>query len=512
VNSFGIVTVVPFVIGIGIILWQEEVLIPLLGALVLGGIMLSKFNPLLGLYNTAGDLILGSLLNVRNIVLIIVIGEVLVLYAVLNRYGFINVFSKKIGRKIRTASSLEIAVFSSSLLVFIDRHLSTLLVGVFSKPLVEKKSLSPIKHAYLLSAVSSSVATLIPFTLLTPVILTAIGTGFKGLGIEFSPLRALYLSLPYQFYNLFALFTVITLLVIKKDTLFMKQLTGRIQETKQTPSFGVSLNTRAHPDDRIAFYGVLATLTVLFGVVIAGVLLNSEDIIMPSLQPLQNYGALFVNALFVAVVFLFLYLFLSRSVRYYEWRDGSMSSGKMYGNLAATLVYIVLAFAMQLLARRLSLGSSILAGLIDKALPMNLIPLIVFILASLVSFLSGSAPLTIGVMIPLSLRIISTNMTDPLIVNNLLFATIGAVLSGATFGDMNSPLSLNYIIATASTDAGIRSRFIAQIGYALVALGATIVFGYLLLTLNVKPYVSISSGFLVIALLLMFLTGTIKNK
>lgn len=511
-NSFGIATIVPFVIAISILLWQEDVIVPLLGGLVIGGIMLSKFNPLVGLYSTASDLVLGSLLNARNLILIVIIGEVLILFSLLSRYGYINSFTKKVARKLQSLDKLEITVFASSLLVFIDRHLSTLLAGIFTKPLVEKKSLSPLKHAYLLNTVSSSISTLVPITLLTPVILTGIGTAFKGLGIEFSPLRALYLSLPYQFYNIFSLFTAATLLVLKKDVLFMQRLTHVEPEGQKVLSFGLSPNTRAHPESRIAFYGVVGTLAVLFGVIAAGMLMNRRDIIIPTVQPLQNHGPLFVNALFVSIIFVLLYMILSRTARYTAWRDQVPGRGTLYGHLTTTLFYIVLVFSMEMLARRLSLGSNLLGGLVEKSLVASFIPLLIFVLACVVSFFSGSAPLTISALLPIALRITSVNMTDPQLVDQLIFATIGAVISGATFGDMNSPLSLNYIIATAVTNAGIRHRFVSQIGYSLVAFGATVVFGYLLFTLNLKPYVLVSSGFLGIALLLIFLSGGLKNQ
>jgi Na+/H+ antiporter NhaC len=511
-NNLGIATVFPFAIAIFVLLWQEDVKISLLGGLVLGGFILSKFNPLLGLYSTASDLVLGSLLNARNIILIGIIVGVLVLFSLLDRYGYINVFTKKATAGLKSSDQLEVIVYLSSLLVFIDRHLSSLLVGAFTKPMAEKKSLSPLKHAYLLNTVSSSISTLIPLTLLTPVILTGIGTAFKGLSIEFSPIKALYLSLPYQFFNIFSFFTAATLLVVKRDVLFMKRLTRDVEGDQRTLSFGLSINTRARPESRTAFYGVIAALAILFGVITGGLLMNRGNIIMPSVQPLQNYGPLFVNAIFVSIIFVLLYLILSRTTRYTELRNTTTGRGINIGYLHTTLLYIILAFSMEMLARRLSLGSNLMGGLVSNNIPARFIPLILFMLTCLVSFLSGSAPLTISALLPVALRIMSANMTDPQLVDRFIYATIGAVISGATFGDMNSPLSLNYIITTAVTNSGIRYRFVTQIGYSFIALGATVVFGYLLFTLNLKPYVSISSGFLIIALLLMFLSNTMKKQ
>ena len=508
-DSFGIATIIPFAAAMFFLIWQEDIILPLLGGLVLGGFMLSRFNPLLGLYNVAGELIFESLLNSRNIVILAVTVQALILFSLLNRFGYIHTFMRKIERWIDSTDKLEITIFLSSLSIFIDRHLSSLLAGIFTKPLAERRALSPLNHAYILNTVSSSVSTLIPITVLTPIILAAIGTAFKAQGIEFSPMRALYLSLPYQFYNIFSLFTVISLLVFKRDVLFMKQLTEGAQYGGRVLSFGLSLNTTSKPDSRVALYGVIGSLAVLFGTITAGVLVNSRDAILSSVQPQRGHEIIFVNALFVTIVFFLLYLFLSRTLRYADWKT---LTGNMYPRLALTLLYLVLAFAIQMLARRLSLGTSLAGGLIQSSLYMRFIPMIIFVLSCIVSFLSGSSPLTISILLPIALKIMGANMADPLLIDRQVYATIAAVLSGASFGDMSSPFSINYIIATAAVSAGIRRRFISQIGYSLIAFAAAIIFGYLLFTINVKPYVSISAGFLGIALLLIFLTGRIKNQ
>jgi Na+/H+ antiporter NhaC len=131
--------------------------------------------------------------------------------------------------------------------------------------------------------------------------------------------------------------------------------------------------------------------------------------------------------------------------------------------------------------------------------------MLIFIFSSIISFLSGSFLFTITGVLPFAIRIISLNMTDPLIVDNLLFAVIGSVLSGATFGDMNSPFSLNFIISTAASETAVSKHFISQIIYSLIAFSVSIIFGYLLLLFNIKPYLSISSGLLVISLIFIFI-------
>ena len=505
-DSFGIVTIIPFAAAMFFLIWQEDTILPLLGGLVIGGFMLSRFNPLLGLYSVAGELIFGSLLNSRNLSILALIVAALILFTLLNRYGYMHAFYRKVERWIDTSEKAEITILLSSFLIFIDRYLSSLLAGIFTKPLASRRGLSPLKHAYILNTVSTSVSTLIPITVLTPIILASIGTAFKAQGIEFSPLKALYLSLPYQFYNIFSLFTVVALLVFKRDVLFMKRLTDHTRDEGKILSFGLSLNTKSNPESRVAFYGVVGSLIVLFCTIS---FIYGRDVMLSSVQPQKGHETIFFTGLFVSIIFSLLYIFISRTLKYANWKS---SSGKMLPTLTLTLIYILLSFAVQMMARRLSLGTSLAGSLLQSRLYRSFIPMIIFALSCIVSLLSGSSPLTISILLPIALKIMGAHMADPLLIDRQVYATIGAVLSGATFGDMNSPFSVHYIIASVAADAGIKNRFISQIGYSLIAFAAAIIFGYLLFTINAKPYVSISAGFLGIALLLMFLTDRILNR
>jgi len=149
-----------------------------------------------------------------------------------------------------------------------------------------------------------------------------------------------------------------------------------------------------------------------------------------------------------------------------------------------------------------------MAFLAGRPLHPGALPLIVFLFSSLVSFLSGSTPLTITAVMPIAVRLVSRNMTDPLIVEPLLFAVMGSVLSGASFGDMNSPFSITFLISTASAETSVIGHFKSQAGYSLIAFAATIVAGYLLLMLGIKPYLSIAAGALLIGLAFLGLNRT----
>ena len=120
---------------------------------------------------------------------------------------------------------------------------------------------------------------------------------------------------------------------------------------------------------------------------------------------------------------------------------------------------LVLAWALGTVSDEL--GTGLYVGELAKDfLNPVFLPLLTFIVAAILSFAIGSSWGTIIIMMPLAIpSAISTGNEFPLI--------IGAVLTGALFGDHSSPISETTILS--STGAGIDplSHFSTQLPYAL---------------------------------------------
>jgi Na+/H+ antiporter NhaC len=491
---------IPFAIGIGVLLWQRDIILSLIGCLILGSIFLARFNPFIGFFRTAGEIVTGALLNSSSITTLIIVIESFILFALLNRGGFITSFTRGISTRKFERIILDTIVLSSSILIFINRHIASLLVGLFTRSFIEKKKLSPIRHSYIINTVSSSVATLIPLTTLTPLVIGAIGTGFQSLGIQFSPIKALIMSLPYQFFTIFALFNVVAMILLKKEIPLVKYID--LFQRDRTISLSFTSESGLKPDFRKATYGIGASLGVVFGSIAAGLIFMRNTSGVFKAGSLQSIQIVFINALFTGIVFTILYLILTRVMEYTHFK---LEPNGSYSKLIPIFVYIILSMSAEVLARKLEIQAGLFKGLTGHPVSIQAVPFVVFLLSTIVSFASGSAPLTIVSVLPIALRIASSSMSDPLLINSWVFATIGAVLSGAAFGDMNSPLSVNFILSTASTNAPLTGHFLSQLIPSFIAYLCSILFGYLLLMINVRPFLSIATGFLAISIFMYFI-------
>ncbi len=499
-DNFGLISLVPFVCGIFFLVWKDDVIFPVLGALFLGSIIASKFSPVFGFLNISGVFITNALTDNLNIFLLAIIVEALIFFSLLNRYGFINTLKKNIAGRKLTKNRLESIISASSFLIFIDRHLSTLLAGLFLKPFAEKKDLSRPKHAFFLNTVSSSVSTLLPYTTLTPLIVMSIGAAFTGLGIGYSPVKAFLKSLPYQYFNIFSLFIVFSSVLLNTDILLMKRA-RELSKQIMTITFSTGTSAREQPDFPTSLYGTAGALALVFGTLIAGFALHRHGYNRLTILNVENTHIIFLSALFTGIIFLVLFSFATKLERYSgynEWKNAIPRP------LFMTILYILLSLSVESMARKLGFSSSIMKFLFNHSMPYTFIPLITFTFSSLISLLSGSSIFTITTVMPIALRLISLNMSDPLIIDNILFAAIGSVLSGATFGDINSPFSLNFILSAATVETAVSVHFKTQVCYSLISFANSLIFGYLLLVVGVKPYLSLSSGLLITAMIFFF--------
>jgi Na+/H+ antiporter NhaC len=99
-----------------------------------------------------------------------------------------------------------------------------------------------------------------------------------------------------------------------------------------------------------------------------------------------------------------------------------------------------------------------------------LFPAIFFVLAGAIAFSTGTSWGTFGVLVPISITILSGSAADPLTI-----LTVSAILGGAVYGDHVSPISDTTILASAGAQCNHVNHVNTQLPYAtLVAVIAAL--------------------------------------
>lgn len=131
----------------------------------------------------------------------------------------------------------------------------------------------------------------------------------------------------------------------------------------------------------------------------------------------------------------------------------------MAGYLEITVI-LTLAFALSSLVGQLGTGAYIasMSGSVSKAL----IPFIIFIVGMLMSFATGTSGGTVAVLIPIVVPLAAAlGVNMPLV--------LGAIISGAVFGDHCSPISDSTILASMIAEIDVMDHVKTQMPYALTS-------------------------------------------
>lgn len=145
-------------------------------------------------------------------------------------------------------------------------------------------------------------------------------------------------------------------------------------------------------------------------------------------------------------------------------------------DMIPAVTILVMAFGMGNIAGELQTGvflSRIVVGNVGG----SIIPAAIFLTCCLISFSTGSTGATLGIMIPIAVPMMaSAGLSIPI--------AVGAVISGALFGDQSSPISDSVIVSSMAAGCEPIDHFKTQIRYTLgvsvLALILYLIFGFIL--------------------------------
>jgi Na+/H+ antiporter NhaC len=131
-------------------------------------------------------------------------------------------------------------------------------------------------------------------------------------------------------------------------------------------------------------------------------------------------------------------------------------------------------------------------------LPPQWLPATTFIVASVISFATGTSWGTMGIMMPIVIPLSvvlghEAGLTaDPAYVITL--GTIASVLAGAVFGDHCSPISDTTILSSMASACDHIDHVRTQLPYALAVAGVSLVGGLIPSAYGFPPWISLAIG------------------
>ena len=181
----------------------------------------------------------------------------------------------------------------------------------------------------------------------------------------------------------------------------------------------------------------------------------------------------------------------------------------VYGAKALVITAVILILAWSLSAVMKELGTAqYLVTMLSDSTPQFILPTIIFILGSIISFSTGTSYGTMGILMPLTIPLASAigihtglEGTD---LHSYIVLNVGAVLTGAIFGDHCSPISDTSILSSMASSCNHMDHISTQLPYALFVGFVAIVCGYLPAAFGVSVYVLLPLGLAIIYLVIRF--------
>src|SRR5699024_9462989 len=143
-----------------------------------------------------------------------------------------------------------------------------------------------------------------------------------------------------------------------------------------------------------------------------------------------------------------------------------------------------------------------LADVVKNAnMPFALLPVIIFIMAGLIAFSTGTSWGSFALLLPVAGQIAASTNID------LILPMLAAVLAGAVFGDHCSPISDTTILSSTGSSCHHIDHVTTQLPYSLLAAGIAGI-GYLVLGFTE----SVTFGLLTVLLGLIILFFALGNQ
>ena len=149
------------------------------------------------------------------------------------------------------------------------------------------------------------------------------------------------------------------------------------------------------------------------------------------------------------------------------WVDGMKT-------LMITGVILILAWSLSSVIKEVGTAKFLIRYL-SGSIPPFLLPSIIFILGAIISFSTGTAYGTMGILMPLAIPLAHSLSPD---MSYVVVAT-SAVLTGAIFGDHCSPISDTTILSSMGAGCHHIDHVNTQMPYAIFISVITVLFGYI---------------------------------
>ncbi len=453
---------VPPIIAIGLALITKEVFSSLFVGILSGALLYANFS----FTQSMDALVSGGLIDAVSgqAGIFIFLVELGAIVALLNRGGGSAAFGRWAQTHIKTRVGAMFATFVLGILIFIDDYFNCLTVGSVMRPVAQGHKVSRAKLSYLIDATAAPICMIAPISSWAAAV-SAYAEDGKGLDLFIA-------AIPFNFYSLLTLVFVCAIIFLGYDYgsmrkhEFLAQTTGDLGEMSDD-SVGEQLpeNDRGRVFDLIVPIVTLIVASV-FALLYVGGIMDGVGFVDAFANTDATVGLPWGGL--IALVITIIYFVARKSISF-EKAVKCIPEG--FDAMVPAIMILTLATALKNMTAML--GAKYFVGdLMNQAAAglASFLPAIIFVVACVLAFATGTSWGTFGILIP----IVTYLFTDPADAT-ILVICMSACLAGAVCGDHCSPISDTTIMSSAGANCNHINHVSTQLPYALTVAAISFV-------------------------------------
>ena len=456
----------PAIVAIALALITKEAYSSLFIGVLTGALLHSNFS----FTGTMDTLVGNGLINAvaGNAGIFIFLVELGVIVALINKAGAAKAFGRWAEKNIKTKLGAILATFALGVLIFIDDYFNCLTVGSVMSPITDSKKISRAKLAYLIDATAAPICMIAPISSWAAAVSSNVTPEVAG---DMSGLELFVRAIPFNFYSLLTLVFVITLAIMgfdygKMSEFEIKAQNGNLGRIGRN-EVDETLNERASVLDILIPIILLIGVSIPVLLYVGGFFEAESEFYMDFVGAFGNTDATVALPMggLIALILTIIYMLLRRHMNFKTAME-ALPDG--FCAMVPAILILTLASALKNTTGLLESDTFVQNMLAGSYWLASLLPAIIFIVASVISFATGTSWGTFGILIPIVLSVF--NISDP-----LMFIGISACLAGAVCGDHCSPISDTTIMASAGAQCDHVDHVYSQLPYAITVAAISFV-------------------------------------
>lgn len=525
------VSLLPPVVAIFLALTTREVILSLFAGIWVGALFITEFHLTAGTALSLSTLTdsLAESDHIAIIVFSLLLGGMV---GVMSRSGGTQGAVDKLGKYARTRTQGQVFSWASALFIFFDDYANTLIRGNALRPMTDRLNISREKLAYIVDSTAAPLAVSAVITTWIGFEITQIQSSLSSLAatttdvalaaqLEAGAANAFIIfldSIPYLFYPILALSFVLMTILMKREFGPMLEAERRAASGRGVIREGAMPASDTNLDSMQPIEGkpkrwynaalpVFSVLVVaLYGLYITGSegLAPAERSLTAIIGNANPFDALlwasFTGSL-IAILLSVTQRILTINQAIDSWVGGMQS-------MLIAIIILILAWGLGGITSQIGTGPY-LASLLQDSLPLALLPGIVFFIAAITAFSTGTSWGTMAILFPVVLPLTIAMGAGIGFAGGenygILLGAISSVMAGAVFGDHCSPISDTTVLSAMSSACDLIDHVRTQLPYAILIAVVALVVGELPAAFEwIHPAWGLLAGLIILYLILKF--------